>query len=101
VKKLLLAYSLLPLVWVITAIIFNHFGYHPHDIFIGNIMAFVYVFYFPFGIGLVGWLGFLIYMKTKRKISNTEMIINIIFVCTAISLFFLCGDDRVIDYFEN
>jgi len=86
-KKLLLAYSFLPLFWVIIAISFIYVGSEPHGI-IGQCLYFIGRFYTYYGIGFILWIALLIFMRVAKRISNTEMILNIALVVIALLLLY-------------
>jgi hypothetical protein len=87
-KKLLLAYSLLPLVLVITIMSFIYAGTEPHGI-TAKCIYYVGGFYTYYGIGFILWAALLIFMIVKKRISNVEMILNIAIVVVAVLLVYL------------
>ncbi|HWY98979.1 MAG TPA: hypothetical protein VNY36_07840 [Bacteroidia bacterium] len=87
-KKLLLAYSLLPLVLVITIMSFIYAGTEPHGI-AAKCIYYVGGFYAYYGIGFILWAALLIFMRVTKRISNVEMILNIAIVVVAVLLVYL------------
>jgi|GEM_PF-5414881 len=93
-KKLLFAYSLLPLVWVITFMVFAYYDYRPHGI-VDSLVNYVGFFYFYYGLGFIIWMVFLIIMKVKKKISILEMLVNIALVVIAVCVAIYCYNHDV------
>ncbi|HTB05853.1 MAG TPA: hypothetical protein VK806_02785 [Bacteroidia bacterium] len=89
-KKLLLVYSLIPLIWVIAFMSLVHYKSHPYGGTLENCLGYVAYFFCYYGIGFIIWAALLIFMKVKKRISTREMVINIVLVVIAVSLLYSC-----------